>query len=71
MNPQMWFAIVTFGSPLRDYRKVHSSQADAQHMAASLLGTGTCTKVRVVECQTYAAAYDADISQNHKVVFEV
>lgn len=58
----MYYAIVTFGSPSRRYRKVHESLDSATAAACHLRGTGTCTTVRVQAHDTRAKAAAADIS---------
>lgn len=61
-----YFAIVTFGSPTTPRRSYYRSLAAARADAAGMKGTGSCTTVRIYECETLALARSADISELRK-----
>ncbi len=57
-----FYAILTFGSPAKNYRRIHTSRDAAIEQASELKGTGTCSTVDVREYDSRAAAKAADIS---------
>jgi hypothetical protein len=59
-----WAAIVVLGAPTMTYRKVWTLDElpEALRVASRLRGSGSCTEVRIVCCETRAAARKADIS---------
>jgi len=69
MTTKTYYAIVTFGSPRRDYPKYVLDLDRAKTIAQTLKGTGTCSDARVLRCSTRGDALKSDISGHHPVVF--
>jgi hypothetical protein len=63
-----WLAIVTFGAPNMVYRKVwRSTEATAAlRVASRLVGSGSCTDVRIYCTTTRRQARLVDISDGTK-----
>ena len=58
---QRYYVIVCFGSPSRGrIRSYYRSLASARRDAACV-GGGTCTNIRILECDSIADAIAADI----------
>jgi hypothetical protein len=71
MEQSKYFAIVTFGTPAKRFRRVHTDKESAVAQAATLKGSGTCSTVDVIGFATRAQAAKADISTSRGGEFVV
>lgn len=65
----MYYAIVTFGSPtLGRIRSFYRSRESAIKDAQEIHG-GSCTNIRILQCNSAKQAREADISDPYPVVW--
>ena len=57
-----FYSLVTFGSPASRIEPFYSSEQAAQRAALDAKGTGTCSTVRIYECDSERLARTADMS---------
>lgn len=59
----MWYSIVFSGVPVGRRFPTYTDKAEALDDASRLKGTGTCTEVRVYECDNWHLAKTSSISR--------
>lgn len=58
-----FYAIVTFGNPASDFRRVTNSRGEAINNARKAKGSGSCTVARVYQCPNLKMAQTADLGR--------